>query len=343
MLVVAVVALGAGVLYVGAGGLSAVAGAMGSGLSGLVDDLVATPTPRVTAPPVADSPLVEAPEEPYTNEPSVDLVVTVPDALVADTEHRVRLYLALEDQTPAAIGEWPIGETQRIVIPVDLEKGVNDFSVTIVGPGGESETSPTVRYVFDESKPKITITSPKANAKVNRQAVTIKGKTQGRSTIIARNAANDASVSGSAAGDGTFELSLALAGGQNTILVTATDPAGNVSEKELVVRRGSGKLTVALVSSVYRVRRADLPEPIRLTATVTDPDGRALGGASVTITLSLPGIAAIAREGTTNASGKFTFETTIPSAAVKGQGLAAVLVTTSEFGSVDDRTVITVR
>jgi hypothetical protein len=75
---------------------------------------------------------------------------------------------------------------------------------------------------------------------------------------------------------------------------------------------------------------------------VTDPDGRALAGAKVTFTLSLPGIATITRDGRTNSSGRAVFETTIPRAATRGQGLAAVLVKTSEFGSIDDRTVITI-
>ena len=342
VLVVAVVVLGAGVLYVGAGGLSRVAGTVGSSLTGFMDDLVATPTPAPSVISISDSPQIEMPEEPYTSETSADLVVIVPATLVGDSEHRIRVYLALKDQEAVAIGEWPIGPTQRTVIPVDLEKGINEFSVSVVGPGGESEASPLVRYVLDTSKPKITITSPKKNANINRKAVEIKGKTQGRATLIARNEANDSSVPGVAEADGTFTLSLPLASGSNVIRISSTDPAGNVGSAKLTVRRGSGELSVALGSSVYRIKRSSLPESIRLTATVTDPDGRALAGAKVTFTLSLPGIATVTRDGTTNGSGRAVFETTIPKAATRGQGLAAVLVKTSEFGSIDDRTVITI-
>jgi hypothetical protein len=292
---------------------------------------------------ISDAPQVEIPEEPYTSEDSVDLVVIVPAALAGDTEHRIRVYLALKDQNPAAIGEWPIGTTQRVVIPVELEKGINEFSVSLVGPGGESEPSPLVRYVLDTSNPKITITSPKNNGKVNRKAVQIEGKTQARATLIARNEANDSSVSVVAESDGSFELSLPLASGSNVIRIEATDPAGNVGSAKLTVRRGSGKVTVSLRSSVYQIKRSQLPEPIRLTLVATDPDGKPLAGASVTFTLSLPGIPAIAREATTNGNGRASFETTIPKAAARGQGLAAVLVTTSEFGAVDGRTVITIK
>lgn len=342
VLVLAVFVLGAGVLYVGAGGLSRVAGAVGSSLTGFMDSLVATPTPVPTEPPISDSPQIEVPAEPYTNEASADLVIIVPAALAGDSEHRIRVYLALKDQAAVAIGEWPIGPTQRTVIPVDLEKGINEFSVSLVGPAGESEPSPLVRYVLDTAKPKITITSPKNNAKVNRKAVEIKGKTQGRATLIARNEENDSSVSGIAKADGTFVLSLPLATGANVIRISSTDPAGNVGTAKLTIRRGSGKLAVTLASTVYQVKRSSLPEPIRLTATVTDPDGKTLAGASVTFTLSLPGIATITREGRTNGDGRAVFETTIPKAATRGQGLAAVLVKTSDHGSVDGRTVITI-
>ena len=69
------------------------------------------PTP--TVPIVSDAPSLAPPDEPYTNSPQVDLVVTVPAAMVGDTDHRIRVYLALEDQAPAAIQEVPIAADRR--------------------------------------------------------------------------------------------------------------------------------------------------------------------------------------------------------------------------------------
>ena len=342
VLVLGVVALSVGVLYVGAGGLSRAAGAVGASLTGFMDELAATPSPSPTELLVSDAPNLESPDEPYTNEAARDLVFTVPASLAGDNEHRIRVFQQLKDQQPVAIGEWPIGATQRVVVPVELETGINDFSAIVVGPGGESEPSPVVRYVLDASPPKVTIVSPKADATINRNAVEISGKTQGRSSIIARNQANDASISVAAASDGTFTMRLALATGSNAILISTTDPAGNVSETSLTVRRGSGKLTVALSASAYTFRRSRLPDPIRLTATVTDPDGKPLRGAALTFTLSVPGIATITREGLSNASGRVIFDATIPKSATLGQGLAAVLVRTNQFGSIDDRVVVTI-
>ena len=98
--------------------------------------------------------------------------------------------------------------------------------MSITGPGGESDHSAVVRYIFDDAPPKITITSPKNNAIINGKAVTIKGKTQARTTLLARNDASGSSVAGTAESDGTFSLSVAIATGVNKITITRHRPGG---------------------------------------------------------------------------------------------------------------------
>ena len=340
-LLAAVAALGVGVLYVGAGGLSTVVGGLGDSVGGFVAGVTATPTPRATVIPVSHAPALVTPAEPYVNVPTVDLQVTTPSDVVADPDHRIRVYLALKDQPAAPIQEIPVGATATTIIPVELTKGTNDFSVTIVGPGGESESSAVARYILDQTAPKITLTSPKDGGVVNRKAVSIKGKTQGRTTLLARNEANGASIAGSSAGDGTFELSLPLAGGANKISIHMVDPAGNEGDFTFTVRRGTGKLTVALSASAYRILVSKLPETIRLSATATDPDGRALKDADITFTLSIPGIPVVTAEGKTGSNGRAIFETRIPKGADPGQGNATVIISSDEFGSTEDYTVIT--
>ncbi len=338
----AIIGLGAGVLYIAAGGLKTVAGSLGTTLTGFVDDVTATPSPIPSVPVVSGAPSLDPPDEPYTNSPQVDLVVTVPAAMVGDTTHRIRVYLALLDQKATAIMEVPIGPTAKTPVPVELTKGINDFSVSIVGDNTESESSAIVRYVLDNAKPKVTITSPKANALVNGKTVTIKGKVQSRSTLLARNETNGATSAGSAAPDGTFTLTLPITTGQNTITIDATDPAGNAGTTSLTVRRGSGKLTVSLSASAYQVSRKALPEGIKLTATATDPDGNPLKGADVTFTLSIPGIPTVTQDAKTGSNGRAEWQTTIPKGATLGQGSATVLVSSDAFGSTQDYTVITV-
>jgi hypothetical protein len=216
------------------------------------------------------------------------------------------------------------------------------FTATIVGPTDlESEPSAAITYVLDTSKPKITITSPKANAVVNGKTARIVGKTQSRSTMSIRNLETNATVAGEADVKGGFAISVPIGAGSNRIQVTATDPAGNVNVANITVRRGTGKLTANLSASFYQVRLNKLPEPVTLTVTVTDPDGQALSGASVTFTLAVPGVPAITSSTLTTASnGRATFTTTIPKGATVGQSSITVIVQTTDFGGTTDRTVI---
>jgi hypothetical protein len=342
-MVAAIALLGIAVLYLGVGGLGKVVGGISSALGGFVTSVTATPTPTPSLAAVADAPTLQEPTEPYTQESTVDLVVTVPPGVVGDPNQRIRVYLALKDQSPAPIQDAPLAATAQTIIPVELTKGINDFSVTIVGPGGESQPSAVVRYVLDQAPAKITITSPLEGAVVNGDAVQIVGKTQARSTLIAHNGANGASITGAAATDGMFTLSLALGTGINEITITATDPAGNVKEMVLTVRRGNGKLTATLGATAYRISVAKLPQDLSLRVTVSDPDGNALVGAAVTFTLSIPGIPTVTADEVTDENGRASFTTSVPAGADPGQGLATVLVSSDQFGSTQDQSVITIQ
>jgi hypothetical protein len=339
---IGVVIVGLSVLYIGAGGLSVVANALGDTITSFVRGVTATPTPSTTPPAVAEAPTIESPTEPYTNQNQVDLAVTVPSRLAGDPDYLVRVYLALKDQSPTPIDEKPLAATAHMIIPVTLTKGINDFSVTLVGPGGESESSPLVRWVLDKDPPVIKLASPKDGAMVNRKAVTLDGRTQGRSTMNARNMKTGESIGGTAAADGTFSLSLPIAGGTNPIRLTATDPAGNQRVMDLTIRRGSGQLRASVSSSTYSISQKSLPTEVRLVALVDDPDGRPLEGARVTFTLSIPGIKTITGDGVTDANGQASFSTRIPKGADKGGGTAGILVRTDEFGRTTDETVINI-
>jgi hypothetical protein len=342
-LAVGVLAVAVGVLYVGAGGIGTVVGAVGSTFSDFVSGVTATPVPSPTPIVTSDPPRVESPSEPYTNQESVDLIVTVPSSLAGDPDYRLRVYLALKDQAPAPIQEASLAATPQTIIPVALTKGINDFSVTLVGPGGESESSPLVRWILDLTEPPIQLAAPKDGAIINRQAVTLEGRTQGRTTLIAKNQSTGDSVSGTAANDGTFALSLPITKGQNVLKITGTDPAGNVGASEIIVTRGSGKLRASLSASAYSISQARLPQTIQLTVNVDDPDGKPLEGAQATFVLTIPGVRPVTGNATTDANGRAVFETTIPAGADRGGGGAAVNVQTAEFGRTSDETPITIK
>jgi len=341
-LAVGVIVVGTAVLYVGLGGLSTVARTLGSTLGGFVHDVTATPSPQPTAFVISDAPSVDPPAEPYTNQDKADLVVTVPRALVGDPAYKLRIYQALQDQSSAPVREIAIGPTARTVVPVELTKGINDFTVTIIGPAGESDHSPVARFVLDQSPPGIKVTSPKDGATVNGTAVDLKGRSQARTILIVRNQTSGATASGTAATDGTFDLKIALVSGANKIHITATDPAGNVGAIDLTVKRGAGKLTASVSLSFYRISRKSLPATLRVLADVTDPDGNVLAGAKVTFTVSIPGIPTVTGLGTTSANGRAVYTMTIPRGADPGQGSVAVLVKTTDLGSTSDQSPVTI-
>jgi hypothetical protein len=346
LMAAAVVALGVGVLVFANGGLGTIAGVVGTTFNGLVADLTRTPEPSAPDPVAADAPSLELPDEPYTNQPTVDLVGTVPAAIAGQPDTRIRIYLAIGKGDPGVAIEVPVGPRQQFIVPgLPLSPGANTFTATIVGATDlESEASAAITYVLDKTKPKITLTAPKANAIVNAKSLQVVGKTQGRSALSIRNLTTNATVTGAADSKGEFSIAIPIGTGPNKVQVTVTDPAGNVNATTVTVRRGTGKLTANLSASFYQVKLSRLPESVQLTVTVNDPDGRPLQGAKITFTLAVPGVPAITSSVlTTSSTGRANFTTTVPKGATAGQCSVTAIVQTTDLGDTTDRTVITIQ
>ena len=343
---VSVVALVAVVLLTVMGALPGIVSTVGGAVSGIAGAVIpASPSPTPTLAPVPVAPVLDAPAQAATNQRSVTLTGSIPATMVGRQTAgiRIRLYVALPKKAPVRVTEVPLGETPNFSIPgVALQPGRNDFSATVVGPGGESEASPIVTYVLDNAKPKITIVSPADKSTVNGTSVTIVGKSQGLSSIGARNNANGHTAIAAADAAGNFQVVLALADGSNPITLTVTDPAGNAATAVVTVLRGSGQLKVALSASSYRISAAKLPRMIELRAVATDPGGNVLPGRDITFTLSIPGVPLITGQGTTDASGVAIFQTSIPAGATPGSGPGLAFLTTPEFGDASGRVVITI-
>jgi hypothetical protein len=345
LLVVGVVALVGGVVWVGSGGVGLVAAGITGAVDGLVTKLTTTPSPTPSpTEPVSDAPAIAKPEQPYTNLDLIDVTISVPVSLAGKPDHSVRLWLAPEQEQPRMVAEGSIGPTPTVILPdVPLLKGKNPFFATIVGPSAESEPSPTVTWIQDKAKPTIQITSPKDNAVVNGDVATITGKTQGRSTLAARNEATGRTVTGTAKGDGTFSLKVPIVAGTNGITLTVTDLATNSDSMVVTVRKGNGKLTVSLTANAYRFRATRLPTDVQFTVTVVDPDGRPLAYVSSLFTITVPGLEPIVSpELTTAGDGTAVFQTRIARGATPGSGLASVLVQTDQYGKRTDRQVLTI-
>ncbi len=340
-MIMVIVAIGGVIVFAGVGVLGRVVGTVASSFQDAVSKVTTSPSPSPTEAVAPNAPALTVPEESYTNQKTVDLTGTVPSAFIGQDGVSVRIYRALPDQAPEKIDEVPVGQTAGFTVAgVELANGRNDFTATLMGPGGESDPSKAVTYVLDKTKPKIVITKPSKTAVVNGKTVTIIGKTQPRSDLVATNEANHASITGTADDAGTFKLILAIANGPNGIRITATDPANNQAAVVINVNRGKGKLTADLTSSKYQFAHGRSYN-IVLTATVTDPDGNPLDGATVTFSLTMPKVAPVTRTLTTDGEGKAKWSVTIPKSG-RGRGGAAILVQTKDYGQTTAQTFLTV-
>ena len=342
LLVVAVLALGGAVYATATGGVGSLVRALGTSLSGFVDEITTTPTPSSTPVIVADAPRIASPTEPYTNQPRADLEVVIPNEYVGDPDVTVRIYLALEGVAPAAIAEAPVGSTIRLIVPVDLTPGPNHFTATIIEAGIESEASPIVTFILDTEPPAFVLSAPTDGQTINGERVLVTGTTQPWTTIRARNEANGTSISGQAGQDGTFSVDLPIEPGPNGIRLSGTDPAGNPGELIFSVVRGSGALAATLTASSYRISIASLPVSLQMSVLVTNPDGLPLEGAAVTFSLTVPGIPPVAKDAITGGDGRATYTTTLTTGLQVGPGLATVLVATTDFGTASTQKTITI-
>ncbi len=343
-LVMGIVALSGVIVFAGVGVLGRVVGNVAQSLGDTFAKVTTSPSPSPTEAVAPNSPALTVPEESYTNQATVDLTGTIPSAFIGQPGVSVRIYRALPDQAAEQIEELPVGETAGFTAAgIELANGRNDFTATLYGAGGESEPSKAVTYILDKAKPKIVITKPAKNKPVNGKTVTIVGKTQPRSDLVATNKANQASVTGTADDAGTFSLVLAIASGANAITITATDPANNQAAVAISVNRGAGKLTADITSSSYEFNRSSLPKNVILTATVADPDGRPLAGATVIFSLTLSGVDPITRTVTTDAAGKAKWSVTVPKGASVGRGVAAALVKTKAYGQTTAETFLNIK
>jgi large repetitive protein len=337
LLVLAVAILAGGVLLAASGGIGPALGALAGGFNTALNKLVATPVPTSTDLPPTDSPRIAPPEQPYTNTAAIALNVSVPSAVVGDPTAKVRIYLALAGLEAAPVIDVPIGTTSRMVVPFELTEGRNDISATLFRGDQESEHSLIVTWILDVDPPKIAIASPQDGASVDTPVVTIKGTTQAGTTLVARNAANNVSITTIAARDGTFELSLPLVPGEQEIAISATDPAGNQAEKTITLKQGSTQMRVQLRASAYQISVAHHPSSLQLTVLVTDPSGKPLVGASAFFTLQIPGLAPISNQLYTGLDGRAVFTTPLVGTLSKGSGVATVLVTHDVYGESTDR------
>jgi hypothetical protein len=338
----AVVALGGAVLLAAMGMLGGAVSGIGSGLAGMIG-AAPTESPAPSAVPLPDAPSFALPGTSYTSEETVDLSGSVPASVTGRTGYTVVVSGGLKGQDPVDLAEVTVGETTVFSIEkVPLRIGVNVLTARISGPAGDSPASEPIYVAVDLKPPPIAITSPDEGATVNGTTVTILGKTQGRSDLIARNETTGQSISAAAEVNGTFKIKIGIRDGKNAIVIQATDPAGNSATQTLQVTKGKGALEAKIAASARTVSKSDLPQDILFTVTVTDPNGDRLPGALVTFSVSVPGIPTLTKDVKTGSDGRATYKVTLPKGATAGGALATALVATDQYGDTSAKLTFTI-
>ncbi len=327
-----VVALGAVILYSATGQIGKVLAGFGTTISEAIDGFSNGPSPSPSAGPIAPAPNLDTPASAYTNQATVDITGTVPLSVLGSDEYTISLYQQLQGQQPALIREQvAIPQTASFTIPgVKLIKGANVFTAAIDGPGGQSLHSGPVTYVLDTAKPRLTIVSPKNGAKVNGSSVSVAGRTQARSEVLALNTTNHASTTVTADNNGAFTITVPISLGANLITITATDPASNASSVSLTLNRGTGNLSMSLVPNRYSFS-AKSGTTLRFTATLLDPDGKPIANQLVVFTISIAGIPADVKMAKTDASGRAMVAESIgPGAANSGRNHTGPVIASAD-------------
>lgn len=116
---------------------------------------------------------------------------------------------------------------------VDLTSGENEFYVIATDEAGnESESSKHVSVLYDREPPELSVSQPADGETIfgeTKRIVTVVGTTEPRARIVVN---ERLAVVG---GEGEFSVSMSLTEGDNKIVVTATDAAGNQTSQELIV------------------------------------------------------------------------------------------------------------
>ena len=327
-LIVGLLTLTVGVGLVG-GLVGGIGGAFENSLNRLTSHVPGTPSPSGTA---LDTPVIDAPlNGGYTTQASLPLQGTVPGDVVGKSGYKVNIYLITSKGAQRKVTSVAGGGTTRFITsPVTLTEGNNSFVATLASSSAEGAPSPVATYILDTVVPKIKISSPAHGAKVSASSIEVSGSCDAGTNVAIRNeqAPGGSLNSVTVGADGGFALTVQVVAGPNTIDLTATDQAGNVSVASVTVTRSYGQLAAHLSVSPSKFKASKKPT-LTLSMHASSFGGAPLAGASVTFTVTIYGLGPIVSpQLTTNASGVATWQVAITGASA-GTGQASVLVTSA--------------
>lgn len=117
---------------------------------------------------------------------------------------------------------------------VTLQQGENVLYIESQDPRTKKvKDSQTYTVTLISTKPSLTVTSPTDGQFVDTDSIVIEGSTDPDVSVQINNSPTVV------AGDGTFSQTFTVQNGENVIVITATDRAGNMERVEIRVKRES--------------------------------------------------------------------------------------------------------
>jgi hypothetical protein len=249
----------------------------GGGLDGSGGD-----NPNSSSAPLA-APQILGPTEALTRESTVDLTMLRPTGLDAGE------YSVLITVNGTAERERPLPDQEQFVIAgIAIAEGENSIRAALVGHAGVGAASPAITVTRDTVAPAIRVTRPEPGTTVYTDAFSMRGRTEAGATLSIVDLATGAEIETSVEADGRFAADLRLNVGNNELLLSSRDPAGNTARTHIVIRRANSLAALTLTVSNDRLRAEDLPQRLVATALIQDERGQPVDGAAVTFSVSPP-------------------------------------------------------
>jgi hypothetical protein len=297
----------------------------GTGLQG-TGSAPASPSPRAS---LGDGPLpiaqpeITAPHDGgVIGEWYIDVVVAIPEEPLP---RRSLSLVILRHGTEAKRLARPQPGGSVTVSDVPLVEGGNVLTAALEGPGGLGPVSAAVTVTQDRDAPVLGITSPEDGAETLETTVALAGTSEAGASLTVENAAKGWDNTLRVGPSGSFEINVPLAIGRNRIVVRSIDGAGMEQHATVVVQRKDGRPKIEL-SAPKRVPRNELPKRIRVVVEVTDVDGKAIEGATVSYSLGGPGWTAEDFVDETGPTGRSTWDVELVSGASESDPIVGVEV-----------------
>lgn len=262
-----------------------------------------------------------------TETPEVEIAVAVelpPDDAVP--RKLLRLYVYNADKI--YVVEKPKTGTTVTVEGVRLAPGENSLTAALGGPDGPGPVSEPVVVILDETKAKVTISSPENKVETYDDGIVVEFSSEVGATVRVVNDANSFDDEAVVGPSGEASMLVRLKRGRNRITATSTDAAGQEQTDFVNVIRIDGRPKVKL-KYPESVR---LPETIRIVADVTDDKGKPMPDAEVNFSLGGTGRTTDSEVATTDTNGRAVWKVAVAGSSSPASTLELGVVVISPSG-----------